>query len=73
MNPDVGDFASTDRDAARNMADAAAAEQLEQIVYLSGLGDEQSKLSHHLQSRTEVGSILNQGSVPVTILRAAMR
>ncbi len=72
MNPDVGDFASTDRDAARNMAEAAAEEQLQQIVYLSGLGDEQSKLSHHLQSRTEVGTILSQGSVPVTILRAAM-
>ena len=54
------------------MAEAAAAEELEQIVYLSGLGDEQSKLSHHLQSRTEVGTILSQGSVPVTILRAAM-
>ncbi len=72
MNPDVGDFAATDRQAARNMADAAAAENLQQIVYLSGLGDEQGPLSHHLQSRTEVGSILRRGPVPVTILRAAM-
>ncbi len=72
MNPDVSDFASTDRQAAQNMADAAAAENLQQIVYLGGLGDEQGQLSHHLQSRTEVGTILRQGSVPVTILRAAM-
>jgi uncharacterized protein YbjT (DUF2867 family) len=72
MNPDVGDFASTDRQAARNMADAAAAEGLEQIIYLGGLGNEQGQLSHHLQSRTEVGTILRQGAVPVTILRAAM-
>lgn len=72
MNPDVGDFVSTDRQAAQNMAEAAAAEKLEQIVYLSGLGDEKSQLSHHLQSRTEVGTILSQGAVPVTILRAAM-
>ena len=72
MNPGVSDFAATDRQAAQNMAEAAAAEHLEQIVYLGGLGDEQGQLSHHLQSRTEVGSILRQGSVPVTILRAAM-
>ncbi len=72
MSPGVKDFASTDRDAAQNMAEAAAAEKLEQIVYLGGLGDEQGQLSHHLQSRTEVGSILRQGPVPVTILRAAM-
>ncbi len=72
MTPGVRDFAFTDRQAARNMAEAAAAEKLEQIVYLSGLGDQQGKLSHHLQSRTEVGEILRHGPVPVTILRAAM-
>jgi uncharacterized protein YbjT (DUF2867 family) len=72
MTPGVRDFAFTDRQAARNMAEAAAAEKLEQIVYLSGLGDQQRKLSHHLQSRTEVGDILRHGPVPVTILRAAM-
>jgi len=72
MNPGVSDFAATDRQAARNMAEAAAAEKLQQIVYLGGLGDDRGQLSHHLQSRTEVGSILSQGPVPVTILRAAM-
>jgi uncharacterized protein YbjT (DUF2867 family) len=72
MTPGVRDFAFTDRQAARNMAEAAAAESLEQIVYLSGLGDQQGKLSHHLQSRTEVGDIMRHGPVPVTILRAAM-
>ena len=72
MNPGVSDFATTDRQAAQNMAEAAAAENLEQIVYLGGLGEEQSQLSHHLQSRSEVGAILRKGSVPVTILRAAM-
>ena len=72
MTPGVSDFAATDRQAAQNMVEASAAEQLEQIIYLGGLGDEQGQLSHHLQSRTEVGSILRQGSVPVTTLRAAM-
>ena len=72
MNPDVSDFAATDRQAACNMAEAAAAENLEQIIYLGGLGEEHGGLSHHLQSRSEVGEVLRQGSVPVTILRAAM-
>ncbi|WP_020677142.1 SDR family oxidoreductase [Geopsychrobacter electrodiphilus] len=72
MSPEVKDFSVTDRTAARNMVVAAEAANLEQIIYLSGLGEEQSELSHHLQSRTEVGNILRQGAVPVTILRAAM-
>ncbi|WP_321366396.1 SDR family oxidoreductase [uncultured Desulfuromusa sp.] len=72
MNPGVEDFSRTDRIAARNMAAVAAEANLEQIVYLSGLGEEESELSHHLRSRTEVGNVLRQGSVPVTILRAAM-
>ncbi len=72
MIPGVADFASTDRLAATNMATAAAAEKLEQIIYLSGLGAKDAELSHHLQSRTEVGDILREGDVPVTILRAAM-
>jgi len=54
------------------MATAAAAANLEQIIYLGGLGETESKLSHHLQSRTEVGTMLREGPVPVTILRAAM-
>ena len=72
MNPDVKDFSATDRTAAQNMVAAAETAKLEQIIYLSGLGEEQNGLSHHLQSRTEVGDVLSQGSVPVTILRAAM-
>ena len=72
MNPQTTDFAASDREAAQNMAAAAEAAQLQQIIYLSGLGDAQSSLSHHLQSRTEVGTLLQAGSVPVTILRAAM-
>ncbi len=72
MRPDVADFAATDRRAATNMATAAEQNNLEQIIYLGGLGDDSQLLSHHLQSRSEVGHILKQGSVPVTILRAAM-
>ncbi len=72
MNPEVDDFSHTDRVAAMNMTKAAAAVNLQQIIYLGGLGEEGAGLSHHLQSRSEVGQLLQLGPVPVTILRAAM-
>ncbi len=72
MNPGVTDFSRTDRTAAENMATAARQAELSQIIYLGGLGEEQQDLSHHLQSRAEVGLLLRRGPVPVTILRAAM-
>jgi len=72
MNHTSEDFASTDRDAALNMVAAAEAGGLERIIYLGGLGDEDETLSAHLSSRTEVAEILRSGSVPVTVLRAAM-
>ncbi len=67
-----GDFAELDRIAARNAAGAAAQAGVRQIIYLSGLGDDDPELSHHLQSRHETGHILAEGTVPVTTLRAAM-
>ena len=72
MLPGVTDFADTDRTAAENMAHAASQAGLKQIIYLSGLGEDNATLSHHLQSRAEVSNYLRQGSVPVTTLRAAM-
>ncbi len=72
MNSTHRDFAAADRQAALNMRDAAASAGIKQIIYLSGLGEDSPNLSHHLKSRAEVGEILRQGSVPVTILRAAM-
>ncbi len=66
-------FAEADRKSALNMAAAATEAGLERIIYLSGLGDNHgAALSKHLQSRHEVGVILQSGSVPCTILRAAM-
>lgn len=67
-----GDFAKADREAARNMAQAAAEAGVGRIIYLSGLGDDSPGLSEHLRSRTEVGRILGEGPVPVTTLRAAV-
>jgi uncharacterized protein YbjT (DUF2867 family) len=66
-------FASADRSGALNMAAAAAACDMERIIYLGGLGDRKDpRISHHLRSRHEVETILAAGPVPVTSLRAAM-
>ena len=66
------DFVRTDQKAAENTARAAEEEGLERIIYLGGLGEEQDDLSEHLQSRREVGRILQQGGVPLTQFRAAI-
>ena len=66
------DFELRDAAAARNFAEAAAAAQVERIIYLGGLGANGGKLSAHLRSRREVEKILRSGPVPVTVLRAAV-
>jgi uncharacterized protein YbjT (DUF2867 family) len=64
------DFEAVDREAAANLAAAAAAAGVSRIVYLGGLG--RGDLSPHLASRQEVGRILSGSSVPVTEFRAAV-
>jgi uncharacterized protein YbjT (DUF2867 family) len=65
-------YRSRDRDLAATFADAASSVDLAQIIYLGGLGETGGALSNHLASRREVEEVLRKGSVPVTILRAAM-
>ena len=67
------DYAAADRLAAENMRLAAEKSGIKQIIYLGGLGEQDhGRISPHLRSRHEVGAILQSGTVPVTILRAAM-
>ncbi|MBB4905927.1 NAD(P)H-binding protein [Actinophytocola algeriensis] len=65
-------FAQRDADAARTFAAAAAAAGVRRIVYLGGLGADDGKLSEHLGSRREVETLLGEGGVPVTTLRAGI-
>ncbi len=67
-----GDFRSRDAVAAKNFREAADRAGLRRIVYLGGLGDEKDALSHHLDSRQEVGRVLAAGKTPVTEMRAAV-
>ncbi len=72
MDVENKDFERADRMAANNMVRAARQCGLKRIIYLGGLGDDSAQLSRHLRSRREVEEILKSGSVPVTVLRAAM-
>jgi uncharacterized protein YbjT (DUF2867 family) len=72
MEGKIKDFIKADRIAAQNTIIAAENAEIERIIYLGGLGDEEEKLSKHLQSRIEVSKILNSCSIPVTTLRAAI-
>lgn len=72
MNPQTKNFEESDRNSARAMVKVAETANLQQLIYLSGLGEQDSHLSKHLRSRAEVASILSSAKVPVTVLRAAM-
>ncbi len=67
-----GNFEEQDRLAADNFAAAAHAAGIKRIVYLGGLGPDESDLSPHLRSRHEVGARLRAPGVPVTEFRASV-
>jgi uncharacterized protein YbjT (DUF2867 family) len=74
MSREHKDFIAADKQAAHVFAKAATEAGIKRIIYLGGLGPGpvEHNLSPHLASRHEVGTILQSGQVPVTILRAAM-
>jgi uncharacterized protein YbjT (DUF2867 family) len=65
-------FTESEQSGASNFRIAAEEQGVKRIIYLGGLGDAQTKLSPHLRSRLIVGEELEKGTVPVTILRAAV-
>ena len=69
---DDKDFVRKDAEAARAFGQAAAEAGVRQIIYLGGLGEDGTNLSAHLRSRRQVESLLGEGGVPVTVLRAAI-
>ncbi|MEO6500695.1 MAG: NAD(P)H-binding protein, partial [Jatrophihabitantaceae bacterium] len=69
---DSAQFEEVDARAARAFGEAAAEAGVGRIIYLGGLGAEDQKLSAHLRSRRAVESLLAEGGVPVTVLRAAV-
>jgi uncharacterized protein YbjT (DUF2867 family) len=65
-------FQESDRIAAVNTADAAAAAGVSRIVYLGGLVPAGEAASAHLASRAEVGQIFLDGAVNAIVLQAGV-
>jgi uncharacterized protein YbjT (DUF2867 family) len=66
------DFHQRDLSAARNFSRAAQHAGVELIIYLGGLGDPDSDLSHHLRSRQLTGASLREEDTPVLEFRAGV-
>jgi uncharacterized protein YbjT (DUF2867 family) len=58
--------------AANNFGTAASQAGVNRIIYLGALGDPESDLAPHLQSRQQTGQVLAASGVPVTEFRAAI-
>ena len=67
--PDWSTKEARDAEGFRRAAEAAG---VERIIYLGGLGRDDTSLSEHLASRQAVGRALAAGPIPVTELRAAV-
>ncbi len=65
-------FEQRDRRAAEHFTQAAERAGVRRVIYLGGLGETGPGLSEHLQSRRDVGEILQQGNFATTVLRAAV-
>ena len=66
------DFQDLDLLCADNFGRAAAANEVQHIIYVSGLIPQDEALSDHLHSRLEVERALSAHGVPTTTLRAGM-
>jgi uncharacterized protein YbjT (DUF2867 family) len=66
------EFAERDRRAAGNFVAAADAAGVDRVVYLGGLGEDGEGVSERLESRRAVETVLRDGELEVTTLRAAL-
>ncbi|WP_027064794.1 SDR family oxidoreductase [Maribacter sp. Hel_I_7] len=71
MSSSTQDFDEMEAKTAENFNKYVAKTQIEQVVYLSGIVNEDN-LSKHLQSRKNVEDILYQGKFKLTVLRAGI-
>ncbi|MCB0661323.1 MAG: SDR family oxidoreductase [Saprospiraceae bacterium] len=71
MASSEGDFEEKEKISAQNFLKGIKETSLRQIIYLSGIVNE-DHLSKHLASRKKVEDILSESSVPVTTLRAGI-
>lgn len=66
------DYAELDKKAASNFVTAAQQAGLRRVIFLGGLGSDQSSLSKHLKSRHQTGDILRASTIQVIEFRASI-
>lgn len=71
MSSGISDFEKLESAAAENFLNMLKETSAKQIIYLSGITNE-NKLSRHLSSRKNVETILRQGNTPVTTIKAGI-
>lgn len=71
MSASIGGFESLEEKAAENFLRLAESINVKQVIYLSGIVNEE-KLSRHLSSRKNVEEVLRKGNFHLTVLRAGI-
>jgi len=71
MSASTTDFDEMEAKAAKNFNELVARTNIKQVIYLSGIVNEE-QLSKHLLSRKRVEEILHNGSFSLTTLRAGI-
>lgn len=71
MSASSSGFQKLEELSARNFSDWIKGTQAKQVIYLSGLANDQD-LSPHFQSRLKVEEILAESHIPLTLLRAGI-
>ena len=71
LSSSYSEFADHEQTTAGNFATYLKAYSVQQIIYLSGIAND-DQLSEHLQSRKDVESVLASTGIPLTVLRAAI-
>ena len=67
------DFERLELETAKNFSKAAVENKVKRIIYLGALGSEkEGSLSHHLQSRKQVGNILRASGIQVIEFQASI-
>ena len=72
MSATIGNFEEKEAKAAQNFVDLLNLSNAKQIIYLTGIINEEITLSKHLRSRLNVENILRSGKVPLTAVRAGI-
>lgn len=71
MSSSYKDFATVEAESAQNFRAMVNGSTAKHVIYLSGIVND-SDLSNHLLSRKNVEDIIKSGTVPATVLRAAI-